>query len=174
MHQVICRRLGPRWLSLLLLLPGLTQAQLPICELLFDSGARRKVPLAATSESRVIGLSGRDQVAAGMLFAWDEQGYRELWMKDTGVALSAAFIDGQGRVVKLVDMQPYSLQRHGAVAVRYIIEVKQGDFAALGLALGSRVLINCPAPQQRHSLQGLPGEADSRDNQQLREPMPGT
>lgn len=146
MHQVICRRLGSGWLSLLLLLPGLAQAQLRVCELLFDNGARRTVPLAATPKSRTIGLSGRDQVAAGMLFAWDEQGYRELWMKDTRLALSAAFINAQGRVVKLVDMQPYSLQRHGAVAVRYIIEVKQGDFAALGLVLGSRVQINCPAP----------------------------
>jgi uncharacterized membrane protein (UPF0127 family) len=142
---VICRIFNGPLLGLLLL-PGLAQAQvqLPWCELRFDSGARRLLPLAATPESRTTGLSGRDEVGAGMLFAWAEEGERQLWMKATRVPLSAAFIDAGGVVVRLADMQPFSLQRHGAVGVRYILEVRQGEFNALRVRPGSRVRINCP------------------------------
>jgi len=79
-----------------------------------------------------------------MLFAWPQEGLRELWMKDTRVALSAAFIDNTGTVRKVVDMRPFSLRRHGSDApVRHIIEVAQGEFAALGVVVGSRVSIDC-------------------------------
>ena len=119
-------------------------AQLPECRVGFPSGAERDLPLAATPESRILGLSGRDEVGGGMLFAWPQEGLRELWMKDTRVALSAAFIDSAGTVRKVVDMRPFSLQRHGSdEPVRYIIEVAQGEFAALGVAVGSRVSIDC-------------------------------
>ncbi len=83
-----------------------------------------------------------------MLFAWPQEGLRELWMKDTRVALSAAFIDNAGTVRKVVDMRPFSLQRHGSdEPVRYIIEVARGEFAALGVVVGSRVKIGCAETQ---------------------------
>ncbi|PZW49763.1 DUF192 domain-containing protein [Pseudomonas sp. URMO17WK12:I2] len=119
-------------------------AQLPECRVGFPSGAERDLPLAATPESRTLGLSGRDEVGGGMLFAWPQEGLRELWMKDTRVALSAAFIDSAGTVRKVVDMRPFSLRRHGSDApVRYIIEVPRGEFAALGVKDGSHVAIDC-------------------------------
>ena len=67
-------------------------AQLPECRVGFPSGAERDLPLAATPESRTLGLSGRDEVGDGMLFAWPQEGLRELWMKDTRVALSACLL----------------------------------------------------------------------------------
>ena len=119
-------------------------AQLPECRIGFPSGAERDLPLAATPEARTLGLSGRDEVGDGMLFAWPNEGLRELWMKDTRVALSAAFIDNTGTVRKVVDMRPFSLRRHGSDApVRHIIEVAKGEFAALGVVVGSRVGIDC-------------------------------
>ena len=119
-------------------------AQLPECRVGFPAGQARDLPLAATPEARMRGLSGRDDVGGGMLFAWPREGLRELWMKDTRVALSAAFIDSAGTVRKVVDMRPFSLQRHGSdEPVRYIIEVAQGEFAVLGVVVGSRVSIDC-------------------------------
>nr|WP_288467108.1 DUF192 domain-containing protein [uncultured Pseudomonas sp.] len=119
-------------------------AQLPECRVGFPSGQDRDLPLAATPDARTIGLSGRDEVGGGMLFAWPQEGLRELWMKDTRVALSAAFIDSGGTVRKLVDMRPFSLQHHGSdEPVRYIIEVARGEFAGLGVEVGSRVSIDC-------------------------------
>ncbi|WP_070884447.1 DUF192 domain-containing protein [Pseudomonas argentinensis] len=119
-------------------------AQLPECRVGFPAGQARDLPLAASPEARTLGLSGRDEAGGGMLFAWPQEGLRELWMKDTRVALSAAFIDSAGRVRKVVDMRPFSLQRHGSdEPVRYIIEVAQGEFADLGVVVGSRVRIDC-------------------------------
>ena len=123
-------------------------AQLPECQVVFPAGQTRDLPLAVTPEARVQGLSGRDEVGGGMLFAWPQEGLRELWMKDTRVALSAAFIDNGGTVRKVVDMRPFSLQRHGSdEPVRYIIEVAKGEFAALGVEVGSRVRIDCERDQ---------------------------
>lgn len=125
---------------------SLAQAQLPECRVGFPSGASLALPLAATAEARTVGLSGRDTVGPGMLFAWRDDGIRELWMKDTRVALSAAFIDAHGTVRKVVDMQPHSLQRHGSQEpVRYIVEVAAGAFEGLGVAVGSHITIQCPA-----------------------------
>lgn len=119
-------------------------AQLPECRVSFPNGSTLGLPLAATAEARTVGLSARDDIGSGMLFAWAEEGMRELWMKDTRVALSAAFIDGRGVVRKMVDMQPYSLRRHGSgEPVRYIIEVGKGGFAERGVVVGSRVGIDC-------------------------------
>lgn len=123
-------------------------AQLPECRVGFPAGQTRNLPLAATPDARTIGLSGRDEVGDGMLFAWPQEGLRELWMKDTRVALSAAFIDNGGTVRKVVDMRPFSLQRHGSNGpVRYIIEVAKGEFATLGMAVGSHVIIDCERGQ---------------------------
>ncbi|SHL16694.1 DUF192 domain-containing protein [Phytopseudomonas punonensis] len=119
-------------------------AQLPECQVKFPAGVTRDLPLAATIETRTVGLSGRDDVGRGMLFTWPQDGVRELWMKDTRVALSAAFVDAGERVRKVVDMRPYSLQQHSSdEPVRYIIEVARGEFAALGVVVGSHVAISC-------------------------------
>lgn len=128
----------------LVLVSSAALAQLPECRVDFPNGSTLGLPLAATAEARTLGLSARDDIGSGMLFAWPEEGIRELWMKDTRVALSAAFIDARGVVRRVVDMQPYSLQRHGSKEpVRYIVEVGKGGFDALGVVVGSRVRIDC-------------------------------
>ncbi|UCJ16957.1 DUF192 domain-containing protein [Pseudomonas sp. MM211] len=124
---------------------SVAQASLPECHIRFPNGMSLALPLAATTEARTVGLSARDDIGSGMLFAWPEEGMRELWMKDTRVPLSAAFIDARGVVRRVVNMQPYSLQRHGSKEpVRYIIEVGKGGFGELGVVVGSRVGIDCP------------------------------
>ena len=123
--------------------PLLAHGQLPRCDVGFADGHVRSLPLAATPEARSTGLSGRDEVGEGMLFAWAEEGERRLWMKDTRVPLSAAFIDGRGVVRRVVDMQPYSLDEHAAEPVRYIVEVAKGELEGLGVRVGSRVSIDC-------------------------------
>ncbi|TBU85220.1 DUF192 domain-containing protein [Phytopseudomonas dryadis] len=126
-------------------LPVTALADTAACRVSFDQGRSLRMPLAATADERALGLSGRDDIGPGMLFAWKDSAVRELWMKDTRVPLSAAFIDADGVVRRLVDMQPYSLQRHSSIEpIRYIVELAKGDFARLGVTVGSRVGIDCP------------------------------
>ena len=54
--------------------------------------------------------------------------------------LTIAFIDDEGTVVTLADMQPQSLQEHCSSApVRYALEMNLGWFAKRGLKVGSRI-----------------------------------
>ena len=42
----------------------------------------------------------------GMLFAYSRAEIRPFWMKDTLIPLSIAFIDGEGRIINIEEMEP--------------------------------------------------------------------
>jgi uncharacterized protein len=92
---------------------------------------------------RARGLMHRASLAAqaGMLFVFDaEDGAVCMWMKNTGIPLSAAFLAADGRVINIVDMRPRSEQMHcTAGRAQYVLEVNQGIFAAAGVTPGVRV-----------------------------------
>lgn len=101
-----------------------------------------QVELAATPNARERGLMGRTRLEAngGMLFKFERAAPHCFWMRDTPLPLSIAFIDSQGRIVNLADMQPRSDALHCAKTnVRYALEVAQGGFAQRGITAGARV-----------------------------------
>jgi uncharacterized membrane protein (UPF0127 family) len=52
-------------------------------------------------------------------------------MKNTLLPLSVAFVDGEGKIVNIEDMQPQTLDQHCSkkrVAVRYALEMNLGWF----------------------------------------------
>ena len=92
--------------------------------------------------SRAQGLMYRKSLAqnAGMLFIFDEQAPHCMWMKNTLIALSVAFIDDNGGIVNIADMEPHSEASHCATRpVRYALEMNRGWFAARGVKPGSRL-----------------------------------
>ena len=98
--------------------------------------------VARTEEQRALGLMHRQSMEPdeGMLFVCDEAQQQSFWMKDTPVALSIAFIDEDGTILQIDDMDPHSLEstqcRH---CVRYVLEVPQGWFAEHGVTVGARL-----------------------------------
>jgi uncharacterized membrane protein (UPF0127 family) len=70
--------------------------------------ATLSVALADDPDERRNGLMGIEELPAdqGMAFVWPEPVDSTFWMKDTLVPLSVAFVDGSGRVIDVVDMQP--------------------------------------------------------------------
>lgn len=60
-----------------------------------------KVEIAKTEKQRVIGLMGREHLAAnnGMLFIFEQQAIQRVWMKKTSIPLDVIFISAKGRVV---------------------------------------------------------------------------
>jgi uncharacterized protein len=96
-------------------------------------------------QDRAHGLMHRASLAAqaGMLFVFDadaDDGEVCMWMKNTGIPLSAAFLAADGRVINIVDMRPRSEQMHCAAGqAQYVLEVNQGIFAAAGVTPGVRV-----------------------------------
>lgn len=98
--------------------------------------------VARTAEQRALGLMHRTELDPdeGMLFVCDECGVQKFWMKDTPVALSIAFLDQDGTIVHMEDMEPHSLESHTCEQpVRYVLEVARGWFAERGVQAGHRI-----------------------------------
>jgi hypothetical protein len=77
---------------------------------------------------------------AGMLFIFDEAEVHCMWMKNTLIPLSVAFIDDRGAIVNIEDMAPQTEASHcAAQPVRYALEMNRGWFAARGVKPGSRL-----------------------------------
>ena len=100
------------------------------------------VEAAKTPEEMARGLMGRKHLDkdAGMLFIFEKEGHHAFWMKDTLIPLSIAFIDREGRIVKIRDMQPQTLQSHPPPKpVLYALEMNKGWFSSNGIKAGDIV-----------------------------------
>jgi uncharacterized protein len=98
--------------------------------------------IANTFESRMTGLMYRKKLGAndGMLFVFPDVAPHCMWMKNTFVPLSVAFIDERGVILNIADMQPQTQESHCATApARFALEMNQGWFAAKGIKPGARL-----------------------------------
>ena len=101
-----------------------------------------RAELAADFGTRMRGLMYRASMAqnAGMLFIFDESTQHCMWMKNTLIPLSVAFIDEKGAITNVEDMQPQTEDSHCASRpARYALEMNRGWFAAHGIKPGSRI-----------------------------------
>jgi uncharacterized membrane protein (UPF0127 family) len=98
--------------------------------------------VAATPDDRTVGLMNRFSLQPdhGMLFVFDQPQPLAFWMKNTYVALSIAFVDAQGKIVNIEDMQPQDESSHFSRApALYAIEMRQGWFRSKGIVAGDAV-----------------------------------
>ena len=114
-------------------------------ELLLDlrvGDARLKAEYARTPDERERGLMERTEMPAdhGMLFRFDDFRRHCLWMKNTPLPLSAAFMDESGRIVDIIDLEPLSTAiRCSREPGRYALEVNQGWFDRHQTGIGDQV-----------------------------------
>lgn len=121
-----------------LLAIGAAQAQLPVARL--TAGIHViQAEVAADFATRAQGLMHRKALArnAGMLFVFDEAAIHCMWMKNTFLPLSVAFLDERGTILNIEDMTPHSEASHCAKRpARYALEMNQGWFAERGIKPG--------------------------------------
>jgi uncharacterized membrane protein (UPF0127 family) len=103
-----------------------------------------RVEIADTDAEWQTGLMGRTTLEgdAGMLFVFDQEQKLSFWMKDTLIPLSIAYIDAEGRIVDIQDMQPLDdipPQYVSAEPARYALEVNQGFFKERSVTVGDMV-----------------------------------
>ncbi len=128
-------------------LPGFGEVQVRIVDGPDGEPIVLCVLLAETTEQRARGLmevtdpdlGGYD----GMVFTYDEDRTGGFYMKDTLLPLSIAYLDAEGAVVDVRDMEPCPPDTETCPTYppsgpyRTTLEVTQGALAPLGLELGS-------------------------------------
>lgn len=98
--------------------------------------------VAATMEQRMRGMMFRKEMGRNeaMLFLFEEPAYQGMWMKNTLIPLSVAFLDKSGVILNIRDMRPQTLDHHGSDGpALYAIETNVGWFAERKIKAGDRV-----------------------------------
>lgn len=130
------------WLLFALASIGVAADKLPLTQL--QIGQHRIIAeTAATEPTRALGLMHRKQPLAenrGMLFVFDAAGFHAMWMQNTYIPLSVAFIDESGIILNIADMTPLTTTPHTAAGfARFALEMNRGWFASRGIGVGARI-----------------------------------
>ena len=125
---------------------GTGASPLPFSTVTTSAGERLpvEVEIADTDAERQTGLMGWNVLPdnAGMLFVFEGEQTLSFWMRDTLIPLSIAYIDAEGRIVDIQDMQPLDdVPPHyvSAEPAQYALEVNQGFFEERGVMVGDTV-----------------------------------
>ena len=127
------------------------RAQMPEIPLTI-AGHKLVAEVAATNPDRMQGLMHRRMMPEnrGMLFVFTDEANHAMWMKNTFIPLSVAFIDSKGVITNIEDMKPHTEDAHPATRpVRYALEMNVGWFAKRGIKAGAKIegLEKAPLPR---------------------------
>jgi uncharacterized protein len=114
----------------------------PYAEMEVEGQPRLSLELARTPQEHQTGLMFRESLDpdSGMLFVYDHPATEGYWMHNTLVPLSIAWLDKDGTIVDIQDMQPQTDDTHDPAAPYwYALEVNQGWFQAHGVGVGQAV-----------------------------------
>jgi hypothetical protein len=117
------------------------QAQLPEVVLTLN-GHKLTAEVAHTDPARAQGLMHRRMLPEnrGMLFVFPATAQHAMWMMNTYVPLSVAFIDERGVIINIEDMKPHTQDAHPAAKpAKYALEVNQGWFTRHAVQVGASV-----------------------------------
>ena len=127
------------------------QSAMPVMEL--SAGFHRiEAEVAATDANRQLGLMNRKAMPTqhGMLFVFTQNNTHCMWMRNTLLPLSVAFMDEEGKIINIEDMQPQTEDNHCARRpARYALEMNIGWFAQRGIKPGMKLngIEKAPRPQ---------------------------
>jgi hypothetical protein len=128
--------------ALLLWLAAAAQAQqLPEIALAVN-GHKLTAEVAHTDPARAQGLMHRRMLPEnrGMLFVFTATAHHAMWMMNTYIPLSVAFIDERGVIINIEDMKPHTQDTHPAAKpAKYALEMNQGWFGKRGIKPGATV-----------------------------------
>ena len=108
--------------------------------------------VADSDPARMRGLMLRQSLPAnhGMLFLFDRKATHCMWMRNTLLPLSVAFLDEKGRIINIEEMQPKTENNHcAAKPARYALEMNPGWFKSRGLSSGFAIMGIEKAPSGR-------------------------
>jgi uncharacterized membrane protein (UPF0127 family) len=105
-------------------------------------GVEVTAEIADNQELRAQGLMNRDSLATndGMLFVYGTAEVRSFWMRNTRIPLDIAFIDANGVIINILQMEPQSDENYYSQGpMMYALEMNLGWFEANGVGPGDRL-----------------------------------
>ena len=103
-----------------------------------------EIEIVSKYEDRKKGLMYRRSIPNnyGMLFVWPYEGQQCMWMKNTYVPLSVAYMDIRGKIIEIYDMVPFSKDSVCSTkAAKYALEVNSGWFEEKNINIGDSIEI---------------------------------
>ena len=101
-----------------------------------------RAEVAMEPSERERGLMFRKEMgdSQGMVFLFDQPAVQCMWMRNTLIPLSVAFIDNDGRIINVEDMAAQTETNHCAARpARYALEMNLGWFRKHGVAVGTTI-----------------------------------
>jgi uncharacterized membrane protein (UPF0127 family) len=98
--------------------------------------------VARTESQRQQGLMFRDQMKSneGMIFLFGQPAGICMWMKNTLIPLSVAFLDTTGTIINIEEMKEKTLDSHCATKpAAYALEMNAGWFKQHGIKPGMKI-----------------------------------
>jgi uncharacterized membrane protein (UPF0127 family) len=96
------------------------------------------------------GMMFRDPLtdAEGMLFAYPRPKRASFYMANTKAPLSCAYIDPEGTILEIHDLEPFNRIpiRAGSDNIQFVLETSQGWFTRHGVTLGAALVMNGKSP----------------------------
>jgi uncharacterized protein len=106
--------------------------------------------IAATENTRQTGLMFRKQMGKndGMLFVFPQLGYHAMWMRNTLIPLSVAYMDDTGKILSIHEMAPQTETSHQAAGpARFALEMNAAWFSTHKINVGDTILGLAKAPK---------------------------
>jgi uncharacterized protein len=103
---------------------------------------RVNAEVAASEDLRMYGLMYRKELPsnAGMVFIFETSQQYCMWMKNTLLPLSVAFIDDTGKIINVEEMQPQTENSHCAERpARFALEMNKGWFKDKNFKAGTKI-----------------------------------
>ena len=123
------------------LLSSSASAEIPLIHLRI-SGYTLSAEVAYKKESRIKGLTYRNFMKknSGMLFVFPEASIHSMWMVNTYIPLSVAFLDKNGMILNIIDMSPHTRTRNSAASkAKYALEMNLGWFSSRSIKAGEKI-----------------------------------
>ena len=102
------------------------------------------VEVADNDKLRSLGFMGRKDIpeGTGMLFIWNNEAYRNFWMKNTPSSLDIIFFDKNGYFINVQENTiPYSLDNITSLKPsKYVLELIAGSSKKFNLYNHSRII----------------------------------
>ena len=104
-----------------------------------------KIEVVSNSQERKLGLMYRENLPYdnAMFFIWEYKKKQCMWMRNTKIPLSVAFIDENYLIREIKELKPLNLNSvcSRSESIKFALEVNQGWFAEKNIKIFNKIIV---------------------------------